>query len=47
MVDFMKRILKGMADAPNKTAKASVKSASFIATYQPKEPDVLKKKEKE
>ena len=44
-VDFMKRILKGMAEAAKKTAKASVNSASFFATYQPKEPDVLKKKE--
>lgn len=43
----MKRILKGMADAAKKTAKASVNFASFFATYQPKEPDVLKKKEKE
>ena len=38
----MKRILKGMAE----TAKASVNSASFFSMYQPKEPDVLKKKEK-
>ena len=29
-----------------KTAKASVNSASFFSMYQPKEPDVLKKKEK-
>lgn len=41
----MKRILKGMAEAAKKTAKSSVNSASFFATYQPKEPDVLKKKE--
>lgn len=44
-VDFMKRILKGMAEAAKKTAKASVNSASFLSMYQPKEPDVLKKKE--
>lgn len=42
----MKRILKGMADAAKKTAKASVNSASFFSMHQPKEPDVLKKKEK-
>ena len=45
----MKRILKGMAEAAKKaakkTAKASVNSASFFSMYQPKEPDVLKKKE--
>ena len=29
-VDFMKRILKGMAEAAKKTAKASVNSASFF-----------------
>ena len=40
----MKRILKGMAEAAKKTAKASVNSASFFSMYQPKEPDVLKKK---
>ena len=39
----MKRILKGMAEAAKKTAK--VNSASFLSMYQPKEPDVLKKKE--
>ena len=38
-------ILKGMAEAAKKTAKASVNSASFFSMYQPKEPDVLKKKE--
>lgn len=38
-------ILKGMAEAAKKTAKASVNSASFLSMYQPKEPDVLKKKE--
>ena len=42
----MKRILKGMAEAAKKTAKASVNSAAFFSMYQPKEPDVLKKKEK-
>lgn len=47
MKDFMKRILKGMAEAAKKTAKASVNSASFFAIYQPKEPDILKKKEKQ
>lgn len=41
----MKRILKGMAEAAKKTAKASVNSASFLSMYQPKELDVLKKKE--
>lgn len=41
----MKRILKGMAEAAKKTAKVSVNSASFLSMYQPKEPDVLKKKE--
>ena len=35
----MKRILKGMAEAAKKTA--------FFAIYQPKEPDILKKKEKQ
>jgi len=34
----MKRILKGMAEAAKN-------SASFFSMYQPKEPDVLKKKE--
>ena len=43
----MKRILKGMAEVAKKTAKASVNSASFFAAYQPKEPDILKKKEKQ
>ena len=42
----MKRILKGMAETAKKTAKASVNSASFFSMHQPKEPDVLKKKEK-
>ena len=32
-VDFMKRILKGMAEAAKKTAKASVNSASFLSMY--------------
>ena len=41
----MKRILKGMAEAAKKTAKASFNSASFLSMYQPNEPDVLKKKE--
>ena len=41
----MKRILKGMAEAAKKTAKASVNSASFFSMYQPIEPVVLKKKE--
>ena len=40
----MKQILKGMAEAAKRTAKASVNSASFFAAYQPKEPDVLKKR---
>lgn len=43
----MKQILKGMAEAAKRTAKASVNSASFFAVYQPKEPDILKKKEKQ
>ncbi len=43
----MKQILKGMAEVAKKTAKASVNSASFFAIYQPKEPDILKKKEKQ
>ena len=43
----MNRILKGMAEAAKKTAKASVNSASFFAINQPKEPDILKKKEKQ
>lgn len=43
----MNRIFKGMAEAAKKTAKASVNSASFFAIYQPKEPDILKKKEKQ
>lgn len=43
----MKQILKGMAEVAKKTAKASVNSASFFAIYQPKEPDALKKKEKQ
>lgn len=42
---FHEKILKGMAEAAKKTAKASVNSASFFSLYQPKEPDVLKKKE--
>ena len=42
----MKQILKGMAEAAKKTAKASVNSASFFTTYQPKEPDALKKEKK-
>ena len=29
----MKRILKGMAEAAKKTAKASVNSASFFSMY--------------
>ena len=45
-VDFMKRILKGMAEAAKKTAKASVNSASFFSMYQPKEPKKLDKSKK-
>ena len=41
----MKKILKGMAEAAKKTALVFVYSASFFSLYQPKEPDVLKKKE--
>ena len=41
----MKRILKGMAEAAKKTAKASANSTTLLSMYQPKEPDVLKKKE--
>ncbi|MFQ8902884.1 MAG: cyclic lactone autoinducer peptide [Lachnospira eligens] len=37
--------LKEWHEAAKKTAKASVNSASFFSMYQPKEPDVLKKKE--
>ena len=42
----MNQILKVSEEAANRSAKASVNSASFFAAYQPKEPDVLKKKEK-
>ena len=42
----MKQILKGMAEAAKRTAKMSANSASFFGLYQPKETDVLKKKEK-
>lgn len=37
-----KSILNIIASAAEKTAKASVNSASFFAMYQPKEPEVLK-----
>ena len=43
---MQKKILKGLADAAKKTARASVNSASFFAAYQPKAPDSLKKKDK-
>lgn len=36
-------ILNVIANAAERTAKASVNSASFFTMYQPKEPDVLKK----
>ena len=42
----MKQILKGVVEAAKKVAKTSVNSASFFTIYQPKEPDILKKKEK-
>ena len=36
-------ILNMIANAAEKTARASVNSASFFTMYQPKEPDELKK----
>lgn len=38
-------ILNMIAIAAEKTARASINSASFFTMYQPKEPDVLKKNE--
>lgn len=39
-------ILNMIANAAEKTARASVNSASFFTMYQPKEPDALKKNDR-